>query len=60
MKREPDVVGLLTNGPFPDGPPKLIRMKLHQYRFTDSAEGKATGDWWHRELVWTGPGWSQE
>jgi predicted DCC family thiol-disulfide oxidoreductase YuxK len=60
MNVEPNVVGLLANFPRPDGPPKFIRMKLYQYRFTDAAEGKATGDWWHRELVWTGPSWSPE
>jgi hypothetical protein len=60
MKGEPNVVGLLASNLFPDGPPKSVRMRLYQYRFTDAAEGKATGNWWHRELVWTGPGWSAE
>jgi hypothetical protein len=60
MKSEPNVVGLLANSPSPDGPPKFIRIKLYQYRFTTAAEGKATGDWWHRQLVWTGPEWSPE
>jgi hypothetical protein len=60
MKGEPEVVGLLANNPFPDRPPKLIRIKFYQYRFTNTAEAKATGDWWHRELVWTGPEWSPD
>jgi predicted DCC family thiol-disulfide oxidoreductase YuxK len=60
MKGEPNVVGLLANNPFPVETRKFIRLKLYQYRFTNIAEGKATGDWWHRELVWTGPEWSPE
>jgi hypothetical protein len=60
MKGEPEVVGLLANNPFPDRPPKFVRIKLYQYRFTNTAEAKATGDWWHRELVWTGPEWSPD
>lgn len=31
---------------------------LFQYRFTDAAERRATGNWWHRETVWAGPAWS--
>jgi hypothetical protein len=58
MKSEPNVVGLLAKNPFPDQPPKSIRIKLYQYRFTTAAEANATGDWWHRDLVWTGPEWS--
>jgi hypothetical protein len=60
MKGEPKVVGLLANKHFPDQSAKFIRIKLYQYRFTTAAEANATGDWWHRELVWTGPGWSSQ
>ena len=58
LKGEPSVVGLLKQNPFPGEPPKFIRIVLYQYRFTNSAERAATGDWWHRKQVWTGPGWS--
>ncbi len=58
LKGQPQVVGLLEENPFPDAPPKFIRIVLYEYRFTTAAEGKATGDWWHREQVWTGPAWS--
>ncbi len=60
LKGEPKVVGLLQDIPFPDAPPKFIRVALYQYRFTDATEGRTTGDWWHREPVWIGPGWSLE
>lgn len=55
---EREVIGLLATNPFPQAPPRFIRIILYQYRFTDIAEGRKTGDWWHREPVWIGPGWS--
>jgi predicted DCC family thiol-disulfide oxidoreductase YuxK len=58
LKGEPKVIGLLTGNPFPDRPPKFIRIMLYQYRFTDWAEWRKTGNWWDRSLVWRGPGWS--
>ena len=60
MKGEPNVVGLLASDPFPDRPPKFVRMKLYQFRFTNAEQVKATGDWWRRDLVWTGPEWSPQ
>jgi hypothetical protein len=54
---EPVVVGLLEKAPF-DKAPKFIRIVFYQYRFTNAAEGRQTGNWWRRETVWTGPGWS--
>ena len=57
-KGEPQVLGLLRENPFPDGPPKFIRIGSYQYRLTDRAEGRATGNWWHREPVWISPAWS--
>ncbi len=58
LKGEPQVVGLLEKNPFPAAPPKFIRVLLYEYRFTNGAERRATGDWWHRERVWVGPAWS--
>lgn len=42
---------LLRHNPFPDGPPAMVRTRLYRYRFTSRAERRATGAWWHRELV---------
>jgi hypothetical protein len=58
LKGEPQVTGLLASNPFPSNPPKFIRIALYQYRFTSQAEWQAKKEWWHREEVWTGPGWS--
>ena len=59
---DPDTLRLLRANPFPDQPPAQVRAVLHRYRFTTRAERRATGAWWHRELVGsyqaplTGPG----
>ena len=55
---ESKVVGLLERNPFPDAPPKFIRIALYEYRFTDSTERRRPGDWWHRDRFWVGPGWT--
>jgi hypothetical protein len=58
LKDESTVVGLLDTNPFPDVPPKFIRIILYQYRLTDGEERRTTGNWWRREPVWVGPSWS--
>ena len=48
----PAVLSLLDehNNPFPDEPPRFVRLVLYDYRFTTLAGG--TGDaWWRRELI---------
>jgi len=35
----------------PDVPPKIIRIVLYQYHFTDADERRQTGNWWRRERV---------
>jgi lipase maturation factor 1 len=45
----PDVVALLETNPFPSAPPRYIRAVGYDYRFTNFAERRATGDWWRRE-----------
>ena len=58
LGQQPEVLKLLGENPFPDRPPKFIRIALYQYRFTSTLEARKTGNWWHRELVWLGPSWS--
>ncbi len=55
LRGEPSVVELLAKNPFPNGPPKDIRITLYEYRFTSADERKNTGDWWARESIWVGP-----
>jgi len=47
------MASLFARDPFPDTPPKLLRVALYRYRFTDAATRRATGDWWTRELLGT-------
>ncbi len=58
VKNEPQVTDLLETNPFPDKPLKFIRISLYHYRFTTEAEWQTTKQWWHRDPVWIGPGWS--
>ncbi|HEX7252406.1 MAG TPA: lipase maturation factor family protein [Thermoanaerobaculia bacterium] len=48
LQGKPDVTGLLAVNPFPNGPPRYLRAVVYEYRFTDSAERRATGAWWKR------------
>ncbi|MDP9072215.1 MAG: lipase maturation factor family protein [Actinomycetota bacterium] len=42
---------LVGRNPFPDGPPKFVRVRLYRYRYSTRAERHRTGAWWVRELV---------
>ncbi|MCZ7415661.1 MULTISPECIES: lipase maturation factor family protein [unclassified Streptomyces] len=48
---DPATLRLLRHNPFPDAPPTHVRARLYRYRFTTARERRATGAWWHRELV---------
>ena len=54
VQREPAVVApLFARNPFPHGPPRLVRVAVYRYRFTDPATRASTGAWWSRELEGT-------
>lgn len=46
-----EVLALLQGNPFPDRPPRWVRARMYEYRFTDPGERSATGAWWKREDV---------
>ena len=46
----PTIVALLADDPFPDTPPRLVRMAVYDYRFTTLDESLETGHWWEREF----------
>lgn len=48
LQGSPQVLALLDKNPFPNAPPKFLRAVAYEYRFTDSATRKRTGDWWSR------------
>lgn len=47
----PPVRKLLAGDPFANDPPRLVRAVLYDYRFTDLAVRRGTGDWWKRERL---------
>ncbi len=49
LQGSPDVLALLRHNPFPGHPPKYIRARLFDYRFTSFEERRSTGNWWRRE-----------
>jgi hypothetical protein len=46
---QPAVTRLLAHNPFPDQPPRFIRARLFDYKFTSPAELSQSGTWWRRE-----------
>jgi len=45
------VLALLRHDPFGGERPRFVRAQLYRYRFTTPAERRASGAWWHRELI---------
>lgn len=50
LENDPTALSLLDGNPFPDEPPRFIRLVMYRYRFTGRDAG-ASGDWWSRELI---------
>jgi len=54
LQHDPAVVApLFARNPFPDAPPRLVRIAVYRYRFSDAATRARTGAWWTRELLGT-------
>jgi len=51
LEGSPQVLALLGKNPFPSAPPRYVRALTYDYRFTNFAERRATGNWWQRQLV---------
>jgi len=49
LRNQPEVTRLLARNPFPHDPPRYVRARLYEYRFTSRTELRATGAWWERE-----------
>ena len=47
----PTVLSLLEENPFPESPPRLIRLLLYHYTFSDPETKRTTGAWWDRKLL---------
>ncbi|MFE3225229.1 lipase maturation factor family protein [Nocardia sp. NPDC059228] len=51
LRNDPATLRLLRRNPFPDVPPRYIRARLYEYRFTSPRELLETHAWWVRTLV---------
>jgi hypothetical protein len=51
LQGDPETLSLLSTNPFPDKPPRFLRAQYYKYTFTTPEERRASGRWWHRELV---------
>jgi hypothetical protein len=51
LANDEDVLALFAGNPFPQQPPKQIRVVLWQYWFTSLPEKRATGNWWRRQML---------
>ena len=49
LEGSPDVLGLMGPNPFPDRPPKFIRLVYFRYFFSSPEARESTGAWWSRE-----------
>jgi hypothetical protein len=47
----PRVTGLLRYNPFPNTPPRYLRVLVYRYSFTSGRERKITGNWWKAEYL---------
>lgn len=55
LRNDPATLGLIAKNPFPDKPPRYIRVLRHRYKF--APPGNPDGAWWTRERmdVWLPP-----
>ncbi|MEM7697272.1 MAG: lipase maturation factor family protein [Verrucomicrobiota bacterium] len=50
LRGDETVKSLLEHDPFPEDPPRFIRIRLFEYTFTNPSEKERTGRWWRREV----------
>jgi len=51
LQNDPPTLRLLRHNPFPDSPPRYVRARLYEYRFTTWRELRRERLWWRRTLV---------
>lgn len=49
LHNDPGALGLIAGNPFPEAPPRWVRVSIYRYEFTPP--GNAEGSWWKREKV---------
>ena len=48
LRGTPEVLARLARNPFPDAPPRFVRVIRYEYHFTDAAERVRNDHWWRR------------
>jgi hypothetical protein len=48
LRGTPDVLALFATNPFPDKPPRYVRIVRYEYHFTDASTRARTSEWWRR------------
>lgn len=48
LRGTPEVLALFSHNPFPDRPPRHLRIIRYDYRFTTPAQRTTTAQWWDR------------
>lgn len=51
VRGNPDVTRLFASNPFPDAPPRMVRMIVYRYTYTDLKTHRVTGRYWNKEYV---------
>jgi len=51
LRNDRSTLRLLRHNPFPESPPRYVRARLYQYRFTTWAELRSGHAWWHRAPI---------
>jgi len=51
LEGSPPVLALLGHNPFPDAPPRHVRLILYRYHFSTLKGRRAHGRWWDRSLL---------
>ena len=51
LEGSPPVLALFRHVPFVDAPPRLLRLTVYQYHFTNWTTRRARGHWWQREEI---------
>lgn len=49
QRNSPSVIALLETNPFPERPPRFLRIEIYLYRFSDMKTLLDQGQWWQRE-----------
>jgi len=51
LRGSPAVTDLLQHNPFPNRPPRYLRVDAYEYHFTTFEERARTGNWWKRSAL---------